>query len=136
MSYKNERYLTLGEQFASLKALFPHFTTTLHPAWLTTTGKIQPTSRSEFYHFRLKYYLNYTPEITIHYPKLIPNFKGDPVPHVYPGLKLCLYKPGYGEFTPRKYLSQTVIGWTSTWLYFYEVWHITGEWLGGGEHPK
>jgi len=21
------------------------------------------------------------------------------------------------------------------WLYYYEVWHLTDEWLGGGEHP-
>src|SRR5438034_3968094 len=22
------------------------------------------------------------------------------------------------------------------WLYYYEVWHTTGEWLGGGLHPS
>ncbi|EKK00114.1 hypothetical protein RBSH_04450 [Rhodopirellula baltica SH28] len=22
------------------------------------------------------------------------------------------------------------------WLMYYEFWHATGEWLGGGEHPE
>lgn len=136
MSYKNEKTLTLAEQFASLKALFPQFSTTLHASFLTVKGEIQPTARSEKYQFRLKYYLHQPPDIIIVHPKLTPNFKDEKVPHVYPGMKLCLYKPGYREFTKGKYLSQTVIGWISAWLYYYEIWHIIGEWLGGGEHPK
>lgn len=136
MSFKKEKTLSLGEQYASLRAMFPHFSTTLHPTFITVTGKTQPTPSSEVYHFRLKYQLNKVPEITITDPPLKPNFKGEKVPHVYPGLKLCLYKPGYGEFTSGKFLSKTVIGWISTWLYYYEIWHVTGDWLGGGEHPR
>ena len=30
---------------------------------------------------------------------------------------------------------ETIVPWASLWLYYYEVWHATGEWLGGGEHP-
>jgi hypothetical protein len=32
-------------------------------------------------------------------------------------------------------LAYTVVPWTSEWLVFYELWLITGEWLGGGTHP-
>jgi hypothetical protein len=136
MSYKKEKTLSFGEQSASVKVLFPHFTTTLHPSFMTVTGKIQPAPGCNTYQFRVKYQLNKAPDITIVDPPLKPNFKGEGVPHVYQGLKLCLYKPGYGEFTSGKLLSKTIIVWISTWLYFYEIWHITGDWLGGGEHPK
>jgi hypothetical protein len=32
-------------------------------------------------------------------------------------------------------IATTIIPWLSLWLYYYEVWHATGEWMGGGiEH--
>ena len=46
---------------------------------------------------------------------------------------ICLYR--YSEFNSSKLLSNTIIPWTIEWLYFYELWLATGEWLGGGEHP-
>jgi len=33
-------------------------------------------------------------------------------------------------------IAKTIIPWTSLWLYFFGDWLITGEWNGGGEHPK
>ena len=32
--------------------------------------------------------------------------------------------------------SDTLIPWTSLWLYYYEIWIETGEWVGGGKHGK
>ena len=29
-------------------------------------------------------------------------------------------------------ISSTIIPWTSEWLYYYEIWLINGDWLGGG----
>lgn len=58
------------------------------------------------------------------------------IPHVYPGKRLCLYLPRSGEWTHEKYISETIVPWTSLWFYYYEVWDATGEWLGGGEHPS
>jgi hypothetical protein len=49
-------------------------------------------------------------------------------------VRLCLYR--YQEFNSYKYLSKTIIPWTVEWLYFYELWLATGEWCGGGEHPR
>lgn len=34
------------------------------------------------------------------------------------------------------YLNATIIPWTSEWLFNYEVWLATGEWRGGGMHPR
>jgi len=48
----------------------------------------------------------------------------------------CLFLPGSGEWRSDLLIARTVVPWLSEWLYFYEVWRATGEWLGGGEHPR
>ena len=40
----------------------------------------------------------------------------------------------YSEFNSSKLIANTIIPWTVEWLYYYELWLATGEWLGGGEH--
>ena len=49
-------------------------------------------------------------------------------------VRICLYR--YSEFSSSKLLVNTIIPWTIEWLYYYELWLATEEWLGGGEHPK
>ncbi|ACX76279.1 hypothetical protein Fisuc_2696 [Fibrobacter succinogenes subsp. succinogenes S85] len=57
--------------------------------------------------------------------------------HVYDNQKqrLCLYHPKKRPWDRSMLLSETVIPWAIEWLYFYEIWLCTGQWLGGGEHP-
>jgi hypothetical protein len=33
-------------------------------------------------------------------------------------------------------ISEYIVPWISLWLFFYETWLITGEWLGGGHEPN
>lgn len=60
-------------------------------------------------------------------------------PHIYDHVKgitrLCLYYPGSNEWNSQSWLTDTMVPWTINWLRYYEVWLITGEWEGGGEHP-
>ena len=59
------------------------------------------------------------------------------LPHVYSTSKqrLCLFFPNGKEWNRSHLISETIIPWASEWLYYYELWLITGEWLGGGtEH--
>ncbi|SJM35583.1 conserved hypothetical protein [Mesorhizobium delmotii] len=32
-------------------------------------------------------------------------------------------------------LDQSIVPWTSLWLFYFEDWLTDGEWRGGGEHP-
>jgi hypothetical protein len=50
--------------------------------------------------------------------------------------RLCLYLPSADEWMPTQLIAETIVPWTSLWLFYYETWHATGEWLGGGDHPK
>ena len=119
---------------ASIKRNYINFSTSVGRNSLWIKGKLQPTSRSDIYTVEIIYHLRKRPIVNILKPLLIKNFKGEDIPHVYAGEKLCLYQPKYNEFKFSDFLSATIVPWTSLWLYHYEVWHVTGDWLGGGEH--
>lgn len=128
--------VTIAQQIYAIRRVYSHFITshTSHYS-LKVCGSLQPTSRSITYKFELRYHLAETPKLKIVSPSLLKNEKGEDPPHLYPNGDLCLYRPKYNEFTKKDYLADTVIPWTSLWLYYYEIWQTTGEWQGGGEHP-
>jgi len=126
---------TIIEQMASIKRNYVNFITSIERNSLWIKGELQPTSRSDVYTVEIIYHFRKRPIVNILNPVLVKNFKGEDIPHVYPGDKICLYQPKYNEFKFSDFLSATIVPWTSLWLYHYEVWHVTGDWLGGGEHP-
>lgn len=77
------------------------------------------------------------PEVFVEHPAL--KKRGDSrIPHLYDHkrLKLCLWLPGQGEWTSAMWIADSVLLWAAEWLFFYEIWYATGEWLGGGAHPE
>lgn len=102
------------------------------------TGKIRPTALSQEYRVLLVYQLRKSPKVWVIGDELE---KLDDInfPHKFDIdaenklVRICLYR--YSEFDSSKLLANTIIPWTIEWLYFYELWLATGEWLGGGEHP-
>lgn len=75
------------------------------------------------------------PHVHVVAPELVPR-PGERLPHVYPGDELCLYQPKSREWDSSMVLAETIVPWAAEWLLHYEVWMATGEWTGGGEHPK
>ncbi|WP_448659200.1 hypothetical protein ACPVPU_01720 [Sphingomonas sp. CJ99] len=64
--------------------------------------------------------------------RMVPHLYG---PHDDPlGAHLCLYYPDGTEWTRQSLLAETILPWTAEWLFFYEMWHVTGTW-GGAEAP-
>lgn len=96
---------------------------------------MRPTTLSCEYVVRIVYNLGTRPAVHIIEPKL-QSRDGKPPPHLYPGEELCLYRGQYLEWTPQHIVSETIIPWISEWLECYECWLVTGDWPGGGEHPK
>lgn len=45
---------------------------------------------------------------------------------------LCLFDPDGREWTPVDLIAETTVYWTAEWLTYYELWHLTGEWLAPG----
>lgn len=42
---------------------------------------------------------------------------------------LCLFDPAGNEWSPASLVADTTVWWTAEWLTYYELWHMTGEWL-------
>lgn len=127
---------TISQQLGNIRTKYGHFKSVIKRNSIIINGQIRPTSRSENYSFVLEYTLNKNPKVRIVSPNLVRNNKGEKIPHMYAQKHLCLYRPKYNEFKSSDFLSATIIPWIALWLYYYEQWHITGRWLGGGEHPN
>lgn len=103
-------------------------------------GQLKPSPLSVNYPIKLMYIKSrgrYKPQIFV--TEVLKKPEGcDRLEHVYSQTKqeLCLYYPTAHEWNDTMKLSETIIPWACEWLYFYEIWLITGEWLGGGVHPS
>jgi hypothetical protein len=105
---------------------------------LTWDFEVQPTPISRPYNLRLIYRQGGTPDVLVLGPDLCIVAGGRNLPHVYEQKppRLCLYLPGTGEWTPDKRIVDTIVPWAVLWCFYFEDWLVTGEWSGGGEHPK
>jgi hypothetical protein len=137
MKIKNlNRDKTIVHQVNAIRAKYSTWKVTFDAFQLKAIGIIQPTPRSQKYTVEIKFHLLKPIQVRVLSPTLILNDIDKKIPHMYSQETLCLYMPKYAEFTRKKYISATIIPWTYLWLYYYEVWHTTGEWKGGGEHPE
>lgn len=109
----------------------------VHRGELTWEFDARPTPLSRLYRLRICQRKNQYPEIFVLSPSLTALAKGKPLPHVYSekSVKLCLHFPSYNEWTFDKAIADTIVPWSYLWLFYFEQWLTTGEWLGGGKHP-
>ena len=102
-------------------------------------AKVKPSPLSRVYNLEITYRLKESPKVYVVGEGLCklddPDF-----PHNYGidylgnKVSICLCKAW--EFSSSQLLSTTMVVWAIEWLYYYEIWLFTGEWKGGGEHPK
>lgn len=130
-----QKILTARHQITCMRLHWPHFNASWSGKKIRWVGPIQPTPLSTTYMVSVEYELGIMPDVRIIEPMLTLRPGAQKLEHVYSGNRLCLYLPRTGQWSPGWPISETTIPWISLWLYFYEVWYATGEWLGGGEHP-
>ena len=123
---------TLGAQLTEIKRLHPHFSVQLRRNVLSCTGKLRPSDISDEYLITVTYDLNRRPKVFVVAPVL--SGKDDKrIPHTFSDGSLCLHMPL--EWLPSMSIAETILPWAALWLYYYELWHITDQWLGGGHEP-
>lgn len=127
---KNSISLTL--QKLNMIENYPDWEIKINKDKLTCIGIIKPTDFSSEFKIKLEYRLGCNPIIDVLDPKL----KGKNIPHLYKENHLCVYHPPSQDWNPKKYISNTLIPFTASWLYFYEIWLFTGVWEGGGIHKN
>ncbi len=113
-------------QRAAMKAAFPQF------HWRVTRaggvewkGALQPTPESHAYDVVILHEPDRMPVVCVERPSIRKDAW-----HRYPDGSLCLYWPKEWRWSPRESLAETIVPWTAFWLYYYELWCVTGEWLG------
>jgi hypothetical protein len=130
-----KRNLTAMEQYLDFKRSLPEWYAQSTPSGFTAKAVIQPTPLSDCYTVRISYRHNTSPIINVLNNKLKPREAKGKIKHTYNDGSLCLYYPKAREWTEKDLISQTIVPWISVWLYYYEIWFVTGKWLGGGiEH--
>lgn len=130
------RPYTLAQQAVKLRSAQPDSNFKYHGgSWLVWRGKVQPHPLSERYTITIRYKLRNRPGVFVISPRLRSR-NGQGIPHTFSGDELCLFRFKHLEWNGRMWIADTILPWTSLWLYYYEVWLATGEWLGGGEHPE
>ena len=79
------------------------------------------------------------PDVIVLEPDLCTLADGQKIPHTYAhdgkGTRLCLWWPKGRDWLPSMRLADTFVPWTAEWLFYFELWLLTGEWSGGGQHP-
>jgi len=133
---KERKWMAIAQQAIFLRNAFPDSEIKLRNNKLIWIGNIKPTNLSKNYKVKIEYKLKNRPDVTILAPPLRSYYNNRPLPHVFKGQKLCLFMYKYAEWSSGMRIDETIVPWTSLWLFYYEVWLLTGEWHGGGEHPE
>jgi len=87
-------------------------------------GTLQPAAISPVYHVLIKYNIGQVPKVWITSPHLKAT-----APHRYKDESLCLYWHKEWPWSPDQDISKTIVPWAALWLYYYEIWLDTNEWL-------
>ncbi|UXX80886.1 hypothetical protein N7E81_07205 [Reichenbachiella carrageenanivorans] len=123
-------------QEAALKSKIPECDLFLDKNYLRARGQLKPSPRSCWYSYEIKYRFRDNIKILILNPKIKMEVNGKKAEHLYKDGSLCLFFPKAKEFNSKKLIVDYIIPWVSLWLFFYEIWLVTGEWKGGGIHPQ
>lgn len=92
-------------------------------------GYLQPQFTSPLYLVKVVYKLKDIPRVWVVSPTLHPK-----AVHLYADKHLCLYWPKEWGWRSDQLIANTIIPWTGSWLFFYELWLDTGKWLGPSSH--
>ncbi len=121
----------VAQQALALRNRYPAANVQLRSSRLVWDGSLQPTETSAEYRVRVMYQSPRYPVATV--LTALATRGEDAIPHRYSDGSLCLHRPG--EWNSQMLIADTIIVWTSEWLFFYELWLPTGVWYGSGEWP-
>ncbi len=127
--------LGLYEQATRVRLIVGDFKYKVRHGQLLGQGSMQPAPGCERYVFLLSYRDGENPTVKIINPPLRCRSDQSEIPHTYDPDEPCLFRPSI-DWSNEQSLGSTIIPWLAAWLFYYEMWHATGEWLGGGEHPE
>jgi hypothetical protein len=93
---------------------------------LECIGRIIPSLHCPVYEILIRYHYGRIPSVSITDPVITPS----PRFHMYSDRSLCLYFPDDGRWKISDDVHKKIIPWVAEWLVFYELFLLTGQWLG------
>ena len=127
--------LDIHQQAAFMNQCWPGFHRRCVGGTLYCRGHIQPLGLSRKYLIDLEYRVGIgtRPAVRVQEPPLIRRSPNQRIPHTFKNGDLCLHVDE--DWPQSRPIATTIIPWTAEWLFHYEIWLATGEWMGGGIHP-
>jgi hypothetical protein len=127
----------MAVQAAGLRRLFPSGETIMNRNSVSWFGEIATDDYGRTYIVELIYKQGALPKVWVREPNLKQLAGERLLPHVYDQKtqELCLFLPGCGLWSPEKSIASTIMLWAWLWLQYFELWLVTNEWHGRGEHP-
>lgn len=124
---KGEKYRRAVFEMMCLKRYFPQFQASIvRGTTLSARGTLLTEEGGDAYRVDVNYTPGFSPDIRIVKPVIPYN----PTIHMYKNETLCLFDWREQPWQPQWHIHQTVIPWTAEWLVFYELYLLTGKWLG------
>jgi hypothetical protein len=138
MQMTGRKPLTAAQQFVNLRGnLISRGEGELPAGRLAWRYTATPFPLGRDYRIRIELKQGGRPRIFVEDPDLHMLAGGRRIPHLYQQKppRLCLWLPQTGEWQGWMRLDQTVVPWTSLWLFYFEEWLASDDWKGGGMHP-
>lgn len=124
--YNKKKPLNPVVQIGAMKSRFPDFRSKHKDGNIVFTGDLVIKPELPIYNVSVEYRGNSRPLVRVNSPTLV-----DDPPHFYHSTKsLCLYRPADFKWNGEKLIAKEIMQWTIAWIYFYEYWLQTGEWIG------
>ena len=122
----NKRY-NLEIQIGAMRNLYPGFQALRKSVTeVLFRGNLLVKPEMPVYKVSVLYRGSKSPLVKVIKPELVDN-----APHIYPGSStLCLYHPRNYKWKRENLVAREIMGWTTAWIYFYEVWLQKGKWYG------
>jgi len=112
---------------ARLHEKFPSFMAQVDGDRLAARGKLQPTELSPPYKVKITYRYGDNPKVWVVEPKI----PYESAIHMYVSdNSLCLYDWREQPWKESYHLYDTILPWAAEWLLYYEIYKLTGKWIG------
>jgi hypothetical protein len=105
---------------------FPSFHGRVNGDRLACRGKLQPTELSPLYKVDVAYRYGDDPKVWV----VEPEIPYERAIHMYADASLCLYDWREQPWKESYHLYDTVLPWAAEWLLYYEIYKLTGKWIG------
>ena len=111
-------------QIGAMKSKFPQLHSKQKGENIVFTGDLFVKPELPVYNVSVEYRGDLRPIVKVNSPALV-----DKPPHTFSDKSLCLYHSDNFKWSADKFIAKEIMQWTIVWIYFYEYWLQTGEWI-------